>query len=448
MLFLIGILSIPLVSCKKYLDEKAVKSLVVPRTLDDLQALLDLHDYMNKRGPHITELIADNYYMKTADFLSRDLDLRQQYLWDPNAATIGAWNLGYQQPVYYANVVLDVLPEINPSENDKARYNAIKGSALFYRAFAFQRLSDLFCKPYSTSANSDPGIVLRLSAAIEDKSVRSTVQQTYDQIINDLKLAAELLPEVSLFPTRPNKAAVYGVLARTYLTMRDYVNAGHYADLYLQKYNSLIDFNTLFPLKNPPFERFNKETIYYSVPTFTNFLASARARIDSTLYKSYADNDLRKVVYYQANTGVNAGTYGFRGSYEGTTPSTCFDGIATDEMYFIRSECFARSGQTVAALDDLNMVLSTRWKTGFFTPFTVSNADEALRIILTERRKELVYRGLRWSDIRRLNLEGANITLTRIINNVTYTLPPNDLRSVLLIPPTVISMTGVEQNPR
>ncbi|SEM08104.1 hypothetical protein SAMN05216436_101351 [bacterium A37T11] len=56
-------------------------------------------------------------------------------------------------------------------------------------------------------------------------------------------------------------------------------------------------------------------------------------------------------------------------------------------------------------------------------------------------------RGLRWMDIKRLNKEGANITLTRNLNGQIYTLPPNDPRFALPIPEDVIDLSGMQQNP-
>jgi hypothetical protein len=92
--------------------------------------------------------------------------------------------------------------------------------------------------------------------------------------------------------------------------------------------------------------------------------------------------------------------------------------------------------------------LSKRWKNGFFQAVTASSAADALTKILTERRKELVFRGLRWADIKRLNLEGANISLTRKLNGQTYTLSPNHPRFALPIPDDVIQISGMPQNPR
>lgn len=196
---------------------------------------------------------------------------------------------------------------------------------------------------------------------------------------------------------------------------------------------------------NGSFQLFNIETIYYSYPSIGN-LVNPTAIVDSTLYNSYDNNDLRKTLFFNPN---GDGTYKFYGSYLGIVPFFPFDGITTDEMYLIRAECYARAGNMNAAMTDLNALMIKRWKNnGSWVPFTATDANDAKNKILTERRKELLYRCLRWPDIRRLNLEGANITLTRVINNVTYSLPPNDLRSVMLIPQDEINLSGIAQNPR
>ncbi|OQP59913.1 hypothetical protein A3860_35980 [Niastella vici] len=437
-----------LTACKKYLDLKPNKSQVVPSTLADLQALLDRHDQINEFGPQLLDMVADDYYLTTSAWQSLPDEYdRLNYIWDKDASYLSNWNQTYQHPVYYANVVLDQLAQIDFDESERTNYNNIKGAALYIRAFAFWELAQLYCTGYSSDAANDMGIVLRLSSNIEEKSTRSTVQKTYDQIISDLKAAAELLPESTAFPTRPNKTAAYGALARTYLSMRDYTNASYYADLCLQKYNSLIDFNTLVPVGNPPIAQFNKETIYYNHPGYTPALNNSRAKIDSVLYKLYNTNDLRKTVFFKSNSD---GTFGFQGSYASRQGEYMpFDGIATDEMYLIRSECFARAGNKDAALADLNLLIGKRWKNnGSFVPFTAVSASDALNIILMERRKELCFRGVRWSDLRRFNLDGANINLSRMLNGTSYLLPANDTRWTLLIPKEIITITHLPQNVR
>jgi hypothetical protein len=208
-------------SCKKYLDKKPAQNLAVPSTLSDLQAVLDNQD-ANRAAPQFLELVADNYYITTSSWSNLIDDIRKTYLWAKDAKITvenGTWSEPYQA-IYKANFVLEILPDIKFNESERNDYNRIKGTALFVRAFMFHSLAQLYCMPYNFSANSDLGIVLRKTSDVNSPVSRATVQQTYDQIIDDLKTAIELLPVKSLYATRPNKAAAYGLLARTYLSMR------------------------------------------------------------------------------------------------------------------------------------------------------------------------------------------------------------------------------------
>lgn len=180
----------------------------------------------------------------------------------------------------------------------------------------------------------------------------------------------------------------------------------------------------------------------HSTCALTNLdLAYIFANVDSMLYKSYDANDLRKIIFFTSNPD---GSHYFTGSYEGTYVN--YNGIATDEMYLIRAECYARSGKIVLAMNDLNALLVNRFKKGTFIPLHAGNDDDALNLILNERRKELIFRMLRFTDIKRLNKEGANITQKRIINGVAHTLSPNDPYYALPIPENVIQYTGMKQN--
>jgi hypothetical protein len=439
------------VSCKKYLDKKPTQNLVVPSSLSDLQALLD-NQLGNSLAPSLTEFVADNYYLTTAAWSPLGIDLRKNYTWDKDAR-ITTMNSVWSNPytaIYNANFVLDNLPKVAKGDYDAGSYNNIKGMALFYRAYMFHQLAQLFCEPYSAATAGNPGIVLRMTAETDAPITRSTVQQTYDQIISDLKTTADLLPASQLYTTRPGKTAAYGELARVYLSMRDYVNAEAYASNALAGNSVLIDYNSLTPTGNPalPANPINNPEILFisrnDIPGI--FSSSHEAIVDTTLYRSYNANDLRKTVFF-GSTGSNI--Y-WKGSYYafGGLDYSIFDGLATDEIYLIRAECRARKGDANGALDDLNTLLRNRWKSGAFTNLVAIDANDALTQVLKERRKELAFRGLRWSDLRRLNLEGANIALTRVVNGTTYTLPANDLRWTLLIPDLEINRSGISQNAR
>lgn len=122
--------------------------------------------------------------------------------------------------------------------------------------------------------------------------------------------------------------------------------------------------------------------------------------------------------------------------------------VTVDELYLIIAESQARNNKISESMSTLNALLITRWDKGTFVPFTANSQSQALEIILRERRKELLIRGLRWADIKRYNRSGANITLTRIVNGKIYQLPPNDLRYAIAIPEEIIKLSGIQQNPR
>ncbi len=122
-----------------------------------------------------------------------------------------------------------------------------------------------------------------------------------------------------------------------------------------------------------------------------------------------------------------------------------------DELYLVRAESYARAGNATAAMADLNTLLRTRWQAGTYTDMVAASPDDALAKILPERRKELLFRNIRWADLKRLNKDTRfAVTLSRTVNGTTYTLPPNDLRYQVLLPEDAVTYgKGVlVQNPR
>jgi starch-binding outer membrane protein, SusD/RagB family len=438
-------------SCNKnsLLNAKPETSLVIPSTVQDFQAILDDDEVMNIT-PSLGEESADNYYVTYTNFEARSVVERNTYTWasDIFAGTTGIpdWDIPYQQ-VLNANVVLAGLPGIAVTSDNQQDINTLKGYALFYRAYAFFNISQVFAPVYdSTTATTDPGIPLRLSPDVNAVSVRSTVAQTYSQILGDLVTASRLTPAAfqAAYRNRPSTPAVYALEARVYQSMGAYAQAGAAADSALQLYNTLIDYNTVSPANFFPFQNTNAETIFQSTfPTSSLMLAPliGVAIIDSTLYASYQPNDLRLTLYFSLVGGLPQPRTGYSGTI------FPFSGLATDELYLERAESYARAGQTTLAMNDLNTLLVNRYS-GVYTPLTATGPADALNQVLTERRKEIVMRGLRWTDLRRLNKEGYNLTLERILNGQTYTLPPNSPLYTLPIPPDVIALSGMVQNQR
>lgn len=446
---MIALIAVGASSCKKYLDKKPDSTLAVPSTVEDLQAVLDNATYMNIRTtPCFGEASSDDYFILQTTFDNLSPENQKVYRWIPHVYNYdNDWSKGYLA-IYNANFCLEGIEESPATSVSEARWRNVKGSALFYRAYYFLQLTWTFAKAYDeNTAGTDLGIVLRLTSDFNVPSVRSSVKQSYEQIITDAKQSIPYLPDNPSHVFRPSKAASYGLLARAYLSMRKYDSAFKYADLCLQIKNDLMDYNgdndIYNLLDNVPFKQFNKETIFYTeMSTSIALHVPARGRIDTLLYGSYAADDLRKTAFFRPN-----GIYQrFKGSYA-SSASNLFNGIATDEMFLTRAECYAKMGNVPEALNDLNALLIRRWNNAVpYSPVTATDQTDALNKIRAERRKELLMRGLRWPDIKRYNKEGANLTLTRFISGQTYTLEPNSPRYALPLPDDIVRLTGISQN--
>jgi tetratricopeptide (TPR) repeat protein len=449
-----------LCSCKKsdFLNTKPDNSLIIPSTISDLQALLDNDFYMNGAGntgivPALGEIGSDNYYVTDINYLTNfSSDQRAKYIWATNpypGISITDWDWPYRA-VFYANAALENLKKIIPTNANQSSWNNVKGSAFFYRAFYFYQLAQVFAPVYNSSSEDiDLGIPLRLKSDINEKIQRASVKETYNQIITDLKNSIPLLPITPSYKTRPSKPAAYALLSRVFQTMEDYTNAFVYADSCLQLNSSLMNYNNDPDIiaGNFPFKRFNSEVLFQSTLVYSPSISPAFAFIDSSIYNSYATTDLRRTRFFKNLFGAPS----FFGSYDGT--GVPFSGLATDEVYLIRAECYARAGNKIAALADLNTLLAKRWDTtaGAFSQVNASDATEALSKILIERRKELIMRGLRWTDLRRLNKDPrfAVPTIKRLIQGITYTLSANSNFYTWPIPDDIISFNPtMVQNPR
>ncbi len=434
-------------SCKKFLDEKPNKSLTVPKNLNELQGLFNDADRMNLNlTPSFGEASSDDYFLLDDTYNSRPTHFQQVYTWSLQEYYFkNDWAANYL-PVYNANIALESIENIDKTSDNEYQWNLIKGYALYWRAYSFLNLAWNHANAYdSSSFSQDLGIALRTTSDYSVPSVRATVKQTYDHIIQDAKEASTYLPNTSTHVFLPSKAASYGLIARTYLSMRSYDSAHKYSELCLAIKNDILDYNTVSLTSNVPFPRLdNPETIFYTeMNTFNTNHYSIYGFVDSTLYSTYEDNDLRKQGFFR----LNGSYYRFKGAYSGNNVSL-FTGIATDEILLIRAEANARKGSIDEAMNDLNALRLKRWNNSVpFEPLTASNKEEAILLIIQERRKELLLRGIRWSDIKRLNKKGMNITPKRVIQGQIYTILPNANRYALPLPFDIITQSGMPQNP-
>jgi hypothetical protein len=456
MKFIIGTLFILLVaSCtKKFLEEKVSSQYELADNLNNLSGLFNNDDLMGQT-PVLGEQSSDDYYM-TEEFYNNILhpEDTNAYCWKKDIfegkTGIPDWDLPYAQ-IFAANLALDGLKKIAPGALYQQQWNEIKGSALFFRSYSLFNLSQVFAKAYdSTTAEKELGVPIPLEANTEIIPPRSSMKETYRRIINDLTEALSLVA-VTISPLvrkRPNKPAVFALLARVYLFMRNYTMARACADSSLHYQSQLINYNKIKVDAKYPIAAINEETLYQSWLITTSNVIQGKIMtgviIDSVLYKSYDTNDLRKKLYFV--TGKNGPI--FNTGYSGRT--FAFSGLATDEAFLVRAECNARLGNVESAMTDLNWLLENRYKTGTAPSYNITIPKEALNIILKERRKELVFRGLRWLDIKRLNKEEAmeKIVPRRFIHGQPYQLPPSSNNYALPLPDDALREGIILQNER
>lgn len=430
-----------LYNCSRFLEEKSNSSLATPQTLEDNQALLD-RNFIRGQTTVSAEISSDDVYVSETDFNTMSSEPEKRlYTWQPDRVATpedNDWSRSFRRINTFNTVLFNLEYYRIPNAGD------VRGQALVFRAAAYLEAAQLWCLGYDkNTAASKPGLPLRLDPDMNIPSVRSTLQQTYDQILSDLHAAAALLPPTQISPVRPSKATALGYLARTYLYMGDYEKALLYGTQALEVYNTLLNYNTLNSGASYPILAMNAEILLPLSMASSTFLSANQAKISPALYDSYANNDLRKVIFFRKNT---AGEVLFKGNYTGG--SLRGSSLITDEVYLTVAESYAQTNNIGQAMTVLNQLLVTRWKAGTFIPYTAAGKEEAVKKIREERRKELVFRGLRWADLKRYNREGAQLVLTKVLNGVTYTLSANDLRYAIAIPEDIIQMTGMPQNER
>ncbi|MBO9204688.1 MULTISPECIES: RagB/SusD family nutrient uptake outer membrane protein [Niastella] len=431
-----------IIACNKeeLLKENPTTAIIVPTTPGDMQALLD-NEEVFASTTSLNFICADEFYFTDAAFPGMKQSITNAYKYADfsfdQEEEVPDWNNAYTQ-AFYANNVLKGVDRLRGSIDDKL-LAPLAGDALFKRAFAFFNAAQVFTLPYdSLTAGDYPGIPLRLTIDRDEALPRGTVKAVYDRVLEDLTNAIDLLP-AGIDPVhrnRSNRPAAYALRARVYLSMGAYKEALDDASGSLALFDTLIDFNTGLYMPNLPFATTNIETLYQSRmagdgDVLYDAMVKRQALVDSGLLAEYSPGDLRRTVFFTRLSPAS-----FKASYYGKLHP--FTGMGISELYLIAAECNARLGDVNTGLDLLNKLLKSRWKTGQYIPYTAATPEEALQIILLERRKELVFRGIRWTDIRRLNKKGPLLTLKHKVQENSYELFPNSGKYALPIPEQVI----------
>jgi len=218
---------------------------------------------------HRTVLASDEGYL----YVERaDEDVRNMYFGNTNNNTgltvEDAWFSHYMM-LATANKAIEVLASTDFKGFDDANRSWVPrmlGEAYFYRAFCHFNLVRMFGRPYdfTNPANNEGknSIILRTSTSLN--SPRVTVGRAYQQIVEDVEKAIELLPTLSeqinntskygpnSYRDRANKDAARFLAMRVYFHMGQWAKAQEQADILIASgsYQLENDVNDAFTAAN------------------------------------------------------------------------------------------------------------------------------------------------------------------------------------------------------
>ncbi|WP_281309928.1 RagB/SusD family nutrient uptake outer membrane protein [Flavobacterium flavigenum] len=412
-------------SCRDYVEVEPVGNNRILKYTSDYRGLANNYNDMTVAGGIYLPANADaefsTAYQNGVSTIWANSYTWQDKIYDPSQGD-SDW-IGLYKAVYYSNVIINgVMGSEKGTDSEKKE---IYAEAFVHRAFAYLQLVNTYGPQFDPkSANSEKAVPLLLNAELFSSLERSTVGQVYDQIISDLKSAlANDIQDSPQFNVLPSKIAVYALLARTYLYMGQYDLSLDNAKKALAMQDQLIDLKTFASGYSYPVLIQNPEIIFSK----TLLMTYSGVPLSNDLLNSFDSNDLR-YDYYTIQGNNFYPSYSGRGfgiaAYSYTNGINV--GVSVPEMYLTAAECAARLGKTQDAVDYINILRAKRYKAGASYQVSAATNTEALSLAITERQKELIGRGFRWFDQRRLNLDPVyRKTYTRTFKGQTYTLEPN-----------------------
>jgi tetratricopeptide (TPR) repeat protein len=417
--------------CRKYVEIDQIGKRTLTYT-KDYRALLDNTSLLEGSfGLAIysgddTRFLDSSKQVAMTDIYSNAYTWQEQY-WSETQGDAD-WEKLYNV-IYHSNVALDgVLESENGTAEEKQQLYA---EALVHRAYAYWCLVNLYGKQYdSATATTDIAVPVLLSPDLFVNLTRAPVATVYNRIITDLNEALPALPNLPDYNTRPSKAGVYAVLARTYLGMRDFTKARANAEQALALQSAILDLrNYATSTTSFPYRVADPEVIMSKIAT-GNYTG---IQLDTALLSLLGTKDLRYTLFVKPGGSFSPsfngyGYWRYRYTREG---NVIFQGPRVPEMMLIKAECAARSGDAATAIDLLNTIRQKRFLAADYTALLAGTAADALTLVVNERKREFFGTGLRWFDQKRLNRDAAfAATVTRKFKGVNYTLEPNSNRYI------------------
>lgn len=358
-----------------------------------------------------------------------------------------------------SNLVID---NVDKGQGSQELKTLAKAEARTFRAFDHFLAVNTFAKAYNPeTAASDGGVCIMDCYDLEATPVKSTVAEVYNFIINELEQAVPLLEEKPVNIYHPNRAFGYALLAKVYLFHRDWAKAQEAAEQSLKLNSQLADYNLINDAGGTArYKNFakdgNPEVLSYhwmaGWGSGEQVCLYHYGMISPELKSLFESNDLRYSLFLR-DTGTSVTSWFDSGSGAAIwTPAiTNLDrftymsvGLRTAEVYLIMAEALARQNNLTEAANYVSQLRDKRIEGGNGHVDAPATQVEMVKMIIDERRKELLFGFNRFFDLKRLNIEPAyQKTITRVfpVLNIseahpqqTYTLKPDSRLYVIPFP--------------
>jgi hypothetical protein len=296
-----------------------------------------------------------------------------------------------------ANNIIYYVPGVDDPLFTQDEKNEIVGAAETIRGMVYFDLLRTFGEHWDSGSSF--GVPIRIEPAFNAEfTPRSTVAQTYQQIITDLQNAESKLPD-AYHPAYMNKQTVAALLARTSLYLQDYEKASEYASAVITSGNYALQENyaSVFSQKN------SSESIFelnFSAQDPSYYLREFGERDEATISPDFFDifdeNDTRRATIFPDFDNENLLT-----TEKYITQDASAFIIRLAEMYTIRAEANAiLLNDPNAGIADLN-VIRERAGLSALQPGDLQNMPDFINILLEEKRREFYAEGHRYFDLAR-----------------------------------------------
>ncbi|MBD5333993.1 MAG: RagB/SusD family nutrient uptake outer membrane protein [Bacteroides sp.] len=454
--FSLGVVLLAATSCDGYLNE-IPKGQKTPTTWEDYDAFMRNNNTSYFESEQLLFLTGDYFRSPTALNSSELTRANYLYLEDVDRTLINssdymAYYSAYEM-MFYWNLIIEEGMNSTEATDDQRRMLVAQAKVL--RAMTYHYIVNYHADQYWETTKDQLSVPLATSASVESATPQATLQEIYDFMVSDLKEAIPYLPKHGETILHPTKAAGYGMLARVLLSMGRYSEAREAAESALAENSALYDWVKFYNDEkdrientavwnagtnvNPEID--NPENYVYHQASSSYWQGQSGGALTVPVERAakFEEGDIRLIGHWRYYV-TGAGVEYYRGIYA-NVPN--YGGIRSAEMYYIKAECQARAGEWKDALETVNTVRRTRFLPEYYKDLTAADQTEAINKIIDDKANEFIQTQVIFCDYRRLNKEGLYPrTLTKTIDDVTYTLKPNSHLWIMPYPIQVLNNPG------